>query len=131
MSVLLDRLPTTAEYLALRESVGWKVPAVEDAAPALERSIAGVVAETSGEVVAMGRTVGDGALYTFVVDLVVHPSHQGAGLGSELLAYLERMTRARSVTGLVQLVADGRLGPFYERSGYLRSGDTLLVKRLT
>ena len=131
MIEVISRTPTAAEYAALRESVGWKVPQLDDCTAALDATVDGVVAELAGEVVAMGRIVGDGLFYSFIVDLVVRPEHQGAGMGSQLLGALLRATALRSTTGLVQLVAEERLGSFYERNGFRRVDDGLYSRCLT
>jgi GNAT superfamily N-acetyltransferase len=130
MIEIVERTPTTQEYAALRGAVGWKVPPPDQCETALHATVAGVVAHVGGETVAMGRLVGDGVFYSFVVDLVVRPDHQRGGIGSRVLAALERTTAARSTTGLIQLVADEPLLPFYERNGFERGDDDLYSKRL-
>lgn len=130
MIEIVERTPTAQEYAVLRGAVGWKVPAPDQCETALHATVAGVVAHVGGEPVAMGRIVGDGVFYSFVVDLVVRPDHQRGGIGSRVLAALERATAARSTTGLIQLVADEALLPFYERNGFERGDDRLCSKRL-
>jgi hypothetical protein len=60
-----NRLPTPAEYRQLCESVGWgDVINFDVAASALENSVTGfTVCLENGHVIAMGRIVGDGAIY--------------------------------------------------------------------
>jgi GNAT superfamily N-acetyltransferase len=127
---IVVRLPSTDEYLDLRRSVGWKVPDAAEAGPALERSAAGVCAVEHGMVIGMGRVVGDGAFYLFVVDLVVRPEHQRRGLGSRLLNALEAEAARISATGTLALVADPDVAPFYERLGYDPTASLLLTKTL-
>ena len=130
MTPIVRRLPSADEYLELRRSVGWKVPGTAEAGAALERSAAGVCAVEDGLVVAMGRIVGDGAFYLFVVDLVVQPERQGQGLGSRLLNALEAEAARISATGTLALVADPEVAPFYERRGYDHAASLLLTKAL-
>jgi GNAT superfamily N-acetyltransferase len=130
MIEVVARIPTAEEYRTLREAVGWKVPRPDDCDRALSSTIDAAVAERDGETVAMGRTVGDGVFYSFVVDLVVRPEHKGLGLGSQLLAALAQSAALRSTTGLVQLVAEDHLGRFYERNGFHRNKDGLYSMRL-
>lgn len=88
------------------------------------------VATEAGAVVGLGRVVGDGAFYNFVVDLIVRPEAQGRGVGRLLLSTLEREVADRSATGMLQLVAGQDVRPFYETLGYVRPESGLLLKRL-
>jgi GNAT superfamily N-acetyltransferase len=75
-----------------------------------------LVAETDGQVA--GTIALDGSeLCTFFV----HPSFQGVGIGSELLAAIEHMALD---AGIRTIHMDASLTgvPFYERRGYQRSG---------
>lgn len=60
-----NQLPTLAEYRQLCESVGWDhIINFDVAESALENSVTGfTVRLESGSVIAMGRIVGDGAIY--------------------------------------------------------------------
>ena len=124
------RAPRVEEYISLRDAVDWLVPAPEVVRLALANSVAGAVAVDGEEVVGMGRVVGDSALYSYVVDLVVHPTRQGRGIGRRLLSALETQVVTLSATGLVQLVADDAVGPFYDRCGYRVSSSKLRQRRL-
>lgn len=77
------RKPTVEEHRRLSEAVGWADAFWWEAMSAsLAGSVCGVVVhEDSGELVGMGRVVGDGAFYFYIQDVVVHPDHQGRGLG--------------------------------------------------
>ena len=84
---LLERLPTPEEYRRLCEAVGWGPVMNFEAAPtSLERSLYGVVALHLGQAVGMARIVGDGAIYHYLQDVVVHPDHQHRGIGRRLVA---------------------------------------------
>jgi GNAT superfamily N-acetyltransferase len=124
------RLPSVDEYLELRRSVGWKVPGAVEAERALRQSTATLCAVGDGHLLGLGRLVGDGAFYLFVVDLIVRPEHQHRGVGSLLLAGLEAEAARISSTGTLALVADLDVAPFYERQGYQRATSPLLTKAL-
>lgn len=82
------RKPTAEEHRRLSESVGWADAFWWEAMPAsLVGSTCGVVVrhDSSGEVVGMGRVVGDGAFYFYIQDVAVHPDHQGRGLGRAIV----------------------------------------------
>ena len=112
------RLPKVEEYRYLCESVGWRQIMNLDAAErALNNSVAGVVAlNETGLAVAMGRIVGDGAIYFYIQDIAVDPQYQRSGLGTavlmNLLQHIERTAPEKAFIGLFS-VPDA-LG-FYEK----------------
>lgn len=89
------RKPTVEEHRRLSESVGWADAFWWEAVPAsLAGSTCGVcVQRDSGELVGMGRVVGDGAFYFYIQDVVVHPEHQGRGLGRAIVEALVGQVR--------------------------------------
>ncbi|WP_181009856.1 GNAT family N-acetyltransferase [Ornithinimicrobium sufpigmenti] len=93
---LTPRIPTPEEHRRLAESVGWGGSFWWDSMPAsLQGSTAGVVVHADdGELVAMGRVVGDGAFYFYVQDVAVHPDHQRQGLGRRVVEALMDQVRA-------------------------------------
>lgn len=129
VAVIELRLPTADEYVDLRRSVGWRIPAAGDVERALEATKVSAIATDGATVVGLGRVVGDGAFYDFVVDLIVRPEAQGRGVGRLLLSTLEREVANGSATGVLQVVADEDVTPFYESSGYMRQDSNLLSKR--
>ena len=84
------RLPTVPEYKYLCVPVGWgQIMNLSVAEQAIDHSVAGVVIhDESGQVIAMGRIVGDGATYFYIQDVVVFPDYQRAGLGTVVLTNL-------------------------------------------
>jgi GNAT superfamily N-acetyltransferase len=120
-----DGLPTVAEYRALRAAVGWPSPDPGTCRAALDASVHGVLARRRSEVAGMARLVGDGAMYLLMVDVVVHPAHQGAGIGARLVERLVRFAGARRV----QLVAAPSVVPFHERLGFGRDASHLMTYR--
>lgn len=75
--------------------------------------------ETEAVPIAMGRVVGDGALFFQVVDIAVHTAHQGKGLGKMLLREIENWINTNvPPTGYVSLVADGMAKELYAKFGF-------------
>jgi len=119
--VLHDRLPTIDEYCDLCTAVGWAPVMNFDAAPAsLARSLLGVVATLRGRTVGMGRVVGDGAIYHYVQDVVVHPDLQKRGIGDaivgRLVARVHTQAPERAFVGVFAATGTKR---FYERHGFI------------
>jgi GNAT superfamily N-acetyltransferase len=119
--VLHDRLPSIDEYRDLCTAVGWAPVLNFDAAPAsLARSLLGVVATQGGRTVGMGRVVGDGAIYHYVQDVVVHPDQQKRGIGHAIVGRLVAQVRARAPErAFIGVFAATGTKPFYERHGFI------------
>lgn len=116
---LAFRAPTYAEYTKLREAVGWRRTDESASRTAFRNSLFSVIALEDGEVVGLGRVIGDGGLYFYIQDLIVHPGFQQKGLGKELmgalLAYIEANARPGAFVGL--MAAKGLQG-YYASFGF-------------
>lgn len=123
-----DRL-SVAEYLALRESVGWPRLSERQAELALENCIYCISAYDNGKLVGMGRIVGDGAVICYIQDLIVLPEYHGRGIGNALMMHLKNYVSSLTTEGermmLALMCAKGREG-FYEKNGFIpRPTDSL------
>ncbi len=109
-------------YLSLRSQVGWKVLSREQAQKALENSLITVAAFCDGVPVGMGRVVGDGAVISYIQDLIVIPSVQGQGIGStilkELISYVKNITAEGTEMMLCLMCAKGR-EEFYQKHDFI------------
>ncbi|WP_016906851.1 GNAT family N-acetyltransferase [Streptomyces xiaopingdaonensis] len=112
-------VPTVEVFRRLRTDAGLSDKAPEAAALALPRTWYGVVLHHEGEPIGMGRIVGDGGTAFQIVDVCVHPAHQGRGLGKRIMAALaEELERRAPATAYVTLVADGPARFLYEKFGF-------------
>lgn len=71
----------------------------------------------AGRLVAAGRALADGADCAYICDVAVLPSHQGAGLGRQLVARL--VDEARGYKKIILYSVPGK-EPFYRKLGFLR-----------
>ncbi|SRR5579884_4301776 len=117
---LVERRPTVEEYHALRLAVGWKVADTEATAISLRNSLYCVCLLKDGRVIGCGRVIGDGGLCFYLQDIIVHPEHQGRGLGrrimDSIMAYLRTKARPGGFAGL--MAARGAEG-FYLKYGFM------------
>ncbi|MEY7849312.1 GNAT family N-acetyltransferase [Natrarchaeobius sp. A-rgal3] len=114
-----EELPEPATFLALREAAGMPPRSLEGVECGLPNSLYGVIAvhEPTGEVVGMGRIVGDDGTVYQITDMAVHPDHQGRGLGTKIMDALEGyLEETAPPNAYVNLMAD--VDGFYERFGY-------------
>jgi len=116
---LVERRPSVNEYCRLIASVGWKPRDVEAINSALQGTLFSVCVEVGGDTVGMGRVIGDGGLHYYLTDVVVQPSHQRRGIGSEIVAaltqFIERIPFKNTWVGI--FAVDGT-AEFYARFGY-------------
>lgn len=133
---LVHDAPPVADYLRLRTESGLSPKTEEQARAALPGSWAAVhvVHEDTGEVVGMGRLLGDGGWYFHVVDMAVLPGHQRRGIGDAVLAALLDRVREDAPPGAyVNLLADPPGRRLYERHGFAETapGSVGMALRLT
>ena len=116
---LAAETPPAEDYLRLRVAAGLSRKSPEGAAIGLANSWHAVVVRHGGEIVGMGRVIGDGGLFFMVVDIAVEPAHQGRGLGKAIMAALvERLREAAPSRAHVALIADGEAHRLYAQYGF-------------
>ncbi len=112
------------EYLGLRASVGWKSlsPRQVDAAINGCKAMVCATDTETGEVVGMGRLVGDLLVIMNIQDLIVRPDYHGRGIGSELIRHLReeaaRILEPGEELMFTLMCAKGR-EKFYEKNGFI------------
>ena len=113
------RSPTVSEYTRLRGLVGWWETDENATGMALKNSLFSVVAVEHDTVIGFGRVIGDGGLYFYIQDLIIHPEFQTKGLGKSLMKELMGYITANAKSGaFVGLMAAKGLEKYYERFGF-------------
>ncbi len=114
------RSPTLSEYTKLRVSVGWRKTEDKATETDLKNSLFSLVAFDNGDVVGIGRIIGDGGLYFYIQDLIVHPEYQNKGLGKTLINELLHYIKTNAKRGaFVCLMAAKGYKKYYEQFGYM------------
>ena len=95
--------------------VGWpQPPSPARHLAVLRGSYRAVLARSGDEVAGFVNMISDGVLTAFIPWLEVRPSHQGQGIGTELM---RRIVAEAAHLYSIDLVCDDELRPFYERLG--------------
>jgi len=114
--VLRLEIPAAGEYLALRVATGLSAMSAEGAREGLRASWCSVCVRVADELIGMGRVVGDGGLFLFVVDIAVTPAWQRRGLGRRIMQALMEQVHARAQSRtMVGLIAEGIAYRLYEQ----------------
>ncbi|WP_189150978.1 GNAT family N-acetyltransferase [Streptomyces lacrimifluminis] len=112
-------VPSVEVFRRLRTEAGLSDKDPDAVALALPHTWHGVVLQHQGEPIGMGRIIGDGGTAFQIVDMCVHPAHQGRGLGRRIMAALtEELDRRAPATAYVSLIADGPARFLYEKFGF-------------
>jgi ribosomal protein S18 acetylase RimI-like enzyme len=116
---LVEATPSSSDYRRLRIAAGLSAKSGEAAAAGLPNTIFGVLIRKEGEVVGMGRIIGDRGLFFQIVDIAVDPKHQKRGLGKRIVAALVGHLRETAPSGAyVSLIADGEAHRLYSLYGF-------------
>ncbi|MGR4876450.1 GNAT family N-acetyltransferase [Pseudoxanthomonas sp. LARHCG66] len=116
---LVDSFPDVATYRRLRVEAGLSPKTQEAAERGLANTLYGVSLVKAGDVIGMGRVIGDNGTVFAVVDIAVRPGHQGQGQGKRIMAALDAWLRANApASAYVMLIADGDARHLYSRFGF-------------
>ncbi len=112
-------MPSIADYRRLRQISGLTPRSAAAAERGLPNSVFSVCVRHGTHTVAMGRIIGDGALFLHIVDVAVDPHHQGRGVGKAIIAaLLTHIENAVPAEVYVSLMANGEAYRLYEQFGF-------------
>jgi GNAT superfamily N-acetyltransferase len=77
-----------------------------------------------GRLVGAGRALADGADCSYICDIAVLPTHQGIGLGGEIVGRL--VERSRGHRKIILYAVPGK-EPFYRKFGFLRMTTAMAI----
>ncbi len=111
--------PSAEEFLYLRNTVEMGTRSLEGAKKGLGNELYGVLLylRDSGELVGMGRIVGDGGTVFHICDMVVKPEWQKKGAGTMIMNQLMNFIDELGISdAYVNLIAD--VDDFYQKWGF-------------
>lgn len=112
--------PTPTEYLSLRRTAGLSPKDLQASQIALSNSIfITTIRDLDNQLIGMGRIIGDGGCFYQIVDIAVHPTRQGQGLGKQIMSVLMEYLDNHAPSGAyVSLIADVPADELYTRFGF-------------
>ncbi|KYG91159.1 GNAT family N-acetyltransferase [Metasolibacillus sp. FSL H7-0170] len=120
---ILHTTPTVDEFLTLRKLAGMGPRDREHVQAGLNNSCFSVILrKDDGELIGMGRVIGDGGTAYVVVDIAVHPDEQGKGLGKMIMTEIKHYLDTEiSKQAFVSLIADVPAHKLYEKFGFVET----------
>ena len=106
------------DYRNLRKICGLSEKSQEAAEIGLKNTMYSVALFEENQIIGMGRIIGDGGTFAQVVDICVHPSFQGKGLGKTIMEYLMNFVKNLPKSCYISLIADGEASFLYEKFGF-------------
>ena len=119
MIELVDNILTPEDFVRLRTATGFADIPLEHVRKALQNGLINVSAIKDGELIGMGRLVGDGAMYWYLQEIVVLPKYQRQGIGAQLLEFAKEKYDCRF---LWTLEKNKEAIHFYETHGFNLNG---------
>jgi ribosomal protein S18 acetylase RimI-like enzyme len=126
----------TLEWIYSLENVDWEeLSALYLAAPlgekdpsdlkiAFANSMFKCFVYDSGRLIAAGRALADGRDCSYLCDIAVHPSHQGLGIGREIVLKLVDLSKDHKK--IILYAARGK-EPFYQKLGFKRMTTAMAI----
>jgi GNAT superfamily N-acetyltransferase len=115
-----EEIPSAPAFAALFDTTGWNKTfhlSADELKDSLQHSWYAVSAYDGDHLVGFGRVLSDGVLYAVLCDLIVVPSHQTRGIGSEILARLVEQCTSAGIRTIQLFSAAGKTA-FYGQRGF-------------
>lgn len=113
------RLPTAQQWMDLRASVGWATFPQKVAERSLAATLFCICAFENGELIGMGRVLGDGVISFYIGNIMVRPDRQSAGIGREIMerigAWVESVAAHGAIASLLSIKGKEE---FYTQFGF-------------
>lgn len=118
--IVKEETPAPEEYCELRRVCGLSQKTLEAAKLGLPKSLFAVTIRLNGELVGMGRAIGDLGCFVQIVDIAVRPDQQGKKLGNIVMdKIMEFVKRDVPECCFVNLFAD--VSFLYQKYGFVDS----------
>src|SRR5215471_18851900 len=122
--VVVEETISAAEFIELRKLMGSPDVDSETARKTVSSALYTVCPREDGRLLGFARVVGDGVLYFYISDVIVHPMLRGSGYGVRLMnSVVEYLKCSASAGAMVVVVPLAGRESFYERFGFRQCSD--------
>lgn len=119
--MIVERLPEVHEYQALRQTLKLDEVPDEAVARGLKNSLYAVCVVHEGELVGLGRVIGDGGLYFYIQDLMVAPEFRDMGIQQCVMdKIMDFLKETAPENAFFCTKADGTVADFCKQYGFTR-----------
>lgn len=116
--------PTPAQWMALRAGVDWASFPEEIAQKSLDHTTFCVCAMDGGELIGMGRVLGDCVFSFYIGNVMVRPDRQLEGVGRAIMEVIMAYVDENAVPGAIaSLMSIKGKEEFYTRFGFVERPD--------
>lgn len=118
---IIDNQLKPQDFIHLKTATGFMNRPFAQVEKALANDLFDVSVIHNGEVIGMGRLVGDGAMYWYLQEIIVLPEYQGQGIGRRIVNRLLEHIKKTAIPGTaveVGLTSVKGKEPFYEKLGF-------------
>lgn len=121
MDIKIEYTISVDEFLEMVEAVGWNTYSKEQIIKALSNTMYMVKATIDGELVGIGRVVGDYSIVCMLTDICVKPKFQGKGVGSRIVEELKTLIEDNVKDGdkmQIEITPTAGNEKFYQKLGF-------------
>jgi len=115
---------TANDFILLHKKMRLAELPIEQVTTSMAHNLFSVVAVSDGEIIGMGRLLGDGVLFWYINDILVLTEHQGKGIGinivKRLIQYIKENSIPNTSVPVYLFCAKDKEG-FYEKLGFTDS----------
>lgn len=122
MIIIKENIDNIDEYNYLYDEVGGGSYDYEVSEKALSNNIYSVSVYDDNKIIGYGRIIGDGIVFLYIHDIMVHPAYQGKGIGKQIMnKLLDKINEIRKVNPDLRVYLGASLGKeeFYKKCGFI------------
>lgn len=122
MITIKENIDNVEEFNYLFDEVEWGAHDYEVSEKALKNNVYSVSVYDNNKIIGYGRIIGDGIIYLYIHDIMVHPSYQGQGIGKQIMQKLvDRINEIKKENPYLRAYLGAAKGKeeFYKKCGFI------------